>query len=97
MNPTFATLAFVAATATAQTEQPQDICHVIGNLAEQIMENRQAGISMSEMMAVSAESELAQLLVIEAYNIPRMSHPDNQRREVEDFRNMAEVLCYQAQ
>lgn len=97
MNTTLAALALVAAASTAETQPAQDICHVIGNLAQQIMENRQDGVSMSQMMATSGDVELARLLVIEAYNIPRMSHPDNQRREVQDFRNMAEMLCYQAQ
>lgn len=90
------TLAALVLATTPVTEAPIDACMTLGNLAETIMENRQAGTSMSQIMAV-AETELMRLLVIEAYNVPRMSVPDNQRREVEDFRNMVEAMCYQAQ
>jgi hypothetical protein len=48
-------------------------------------------------MAAAGHIELARLLIIEAYNIPRMSVPENQLREVQDFRNMAEAMCYEVQ
>jgi hypothetical protein len=98
MNMTFAALALVAASFTTETTQTlQDRCQAIGNLAEGIMMGRQRGISMSHMMGVAGDMELARLLVIEAYDVPRMSMPENQRREVEDFRNMVESICYKGQ
>jgi hypothetical protein len=97
MNITFAALALVAATTAAPSEASQDRCEVIGQMAENIMQNRQRGISMSRMMGVAGDVEIARLLVIEAYDVPRMSMPENQQREVEDFRNMVEAMCYKGQ
>ena len=95
MMMTFAALAFVA--ATSEIDTPPDPCQAVGSLAAQIMDHRQAGTSMSDLMAAAGHIELARLLIIEAYNIPRMSVPENQLREVQDFRNMAEAMCYQIQ
>lgn len=72
-----------------------EICAEIGKLSETIMEKRQAGVSMAEMMAVAKgeAKELAQTLVIDAYDQPRYQTPDVQRRTIGDFRDKWYLVC----
>ena len=97
MKSIITAIIITAATATASLAQDaQDRCQMVGDLAQAIMERRQEGMAMSALIAAIEGNELARLMIIEAYRAPRMSVPENQRREVEDFRNMMEMACYNA-
>ena len=87
--------------AAAQTADSLLICPATGELAQTIMTNRQNGVSMSTHVAnILPKDETARALIMgiitAAYDVPRFSAPDNQRRAIEDFRNEMEVVCFRA-
>ena len=97
MKSIITAIIITAATATASLAQDaQDPCQSAGDLAQVIMERRQDGTPMSTLMNLIQGNEIARLMIVEAYKVPRMAMPANQRREVEDFRNMMEMVCYNA-
>ena len=84
----------------AQENTQSAICPIIGELAETVMRNRQNGVSLSEMMGVANNADgvlqpVIREMVLEAYDGPRYSVPDNQDEAVQDFRNDIELVCYQ--
>lgn len=87
------TLAFAAPTL-AQTAA--ETCPVIGELAESIMEARQSGVSVSDMMAVADGNEFFEGLVLTAFESPRYTTEEYRLREAQDFRNAVEAMCYSA-
>ena len=75
------------------------LCALVGQLAESVMLNRQAGLPMSTQLTtiVTPESPaLIQNIIVLAYEQPRFHTPANQRRAVEDFRNDTEAACLRA-
>lgn len=78
-----------------------EFCIVMGTIAETVMEYRQEGGSMSNMMQVMSNmdsdpalTELSMQIVRDAFEIPRFSSPEYQRREIVDFRNEVEAVCF---
>ena len=76
-----------------------EICKPIHSLAQTIMERRQEGASMVEMLEIANSSDnesaksFAILLVEEAYSSPRYHTRENQRRAVQDFGNENFKMC----
>lgn len=87
-------LALIGQEADAEREEDGDICAAVGSLAEQIMEARQGGTPMSELMEIAGDGPALRQLVIEAFEISRYSTPRHRERVVEDFRADAELACY---
>ena len=85
-------IAVMPMAATAQEEMAS--CEDIGALAQVIMENRQSGTRLSQMMEVADGNSLVVALLTDAYNEPRWTTQSNQDRAVENFRNDVELLCY---
>lgn len=83
---------FIASPSTGQTTP--DRCQEIGYIAEFIMQQRQNGAAMSAMMSAFGADELQRWMVVAAYERPRMSTPSNQERQIQDFRNDVELICY---
>jgi len=79
-----------------------DVCKHVEEMAENIMKNRQAGASMSDMMEIanSTESEatrtVARHLVVKAYEMPRFSTEEHKRNIIIRFKNKAYLECYKA-
>lgn len=92
-----AALALSAASASAEDLDP---CAYVGGFAEAIMLGRQNGAPMSQYMAAANQSMdkavggVVKELVIQAYQLPRFSTPQMQRRSIQEFRASAEVSCY---
>lgn len=93
----------VALAMTAPAYAEDHTCVVFGDLAEAIMEVRQAGISLSDAMRIATEDETDKLFikyisdkVISAYEYPRFSTEKHKAEIGADFRNSAEVECYRA-
>ncbi|WP_433989710.1 hypothetical protein SuNHUV7_04900 (plasmid) [Pseudoseohaeicola sp. NH-UV-7] len=81
--------------ATANNE----ICNSFGNLATTIMEERQKGILISEMMRRAetldtSVKETAILFVIAAYDRPQYNLPESRSRAVQRFANDKMLACY---
>jgi len=76
------TLALITTPLTAETEDP---CPMLGELAASIMENRQVGTPISDMMAVAPDNDLVTSIVLQAYQEPRYSTEEYRQRAVDDF------------
>ena len=74
-------------------------CSLFGDNAAKIMELRQANVPMSTLMSLfsegNSESQAHRDLTRRAYSMPGYHVAENQTRAVAEFRNMAELLCYQ--
>ena len=81
--------------AKNESIQPSgDACAEKGKLAKLIMELRQDNAPMDEMIAVAKGDKSTIAIVIEAYDRPRMSVPENQQRAINDFMNDVMLECY---
>lgn len=75
------------------------MCETTAGLAASIMKARQAGLSLTDALAVSgrtqnkAVSELNTSLVMIAWNKTRYHSDQMQRRAVEDFRDETHISC----
>lgn len=86
--------ALLAGPALAEEPKADDhVCKVLGIVAGQIMDNRQAGIPLSDMLEVT-ELPLLKEIVLMAYENPRYYSDEVVREEIQDFRNDVEVACY---
>jgi hypothetical protein len=83
-----------AAAFTLTFAQAQD-CKGLGDLAEKVMELRQAGGALSDIMSNPELSSLTKRMAVDAYKTPRYSTEEVQRRAVTDFRADWEVACYE--
>lgn len=97
------TAAVIAFGFPAMSQTADEICIAVGDLAESIMTARQNGTAMSDLMVALSGSgaaeeyvNLSRTMVRDAYAIPRMHVPENQRRKVQDFRAGIESECYSA-
>lgn len=95
MMPTALFTAFLLASTQAQPT-PLEVCTSYAELAETLMEGRQAGVSMARAMDVAKDDPTVSKMVIMAYDEPRMSVEENKRRAVEDFRDLIFMGCIKA-
>lgn len=78
-----------------QAEEVQQLnCKQIGAFAAKIMQVRQVGVPMSDSMAVVKDRELYRMMVMEAYEVPSYGTDTFREREVNEFRNKWELICY---
>ena len=76
--------------------------HGSTGLAKTIMDGRQKGVEMSQMMniatagPVDAANTATRYMVIEAYNRPRFSTPEIIQRSIVDFQNDMYLACITA-
>lgn len=77
-------------------------CEQFGELAESIMKSRQTGVPLSSLMNVikdtpeANDNEIFRNMIVMAYDNPRYSSDNMQRRAIEDYRNFWELGCYQS-
>jgi hypothetical protein len=103
-----AAAALLSAGAFAQEPNPRRLtkdemaerCKVIEILAESMMAARQSGKKMSEvretisnMISIPEGREIAELILIDAYERPRAFGEELQKRAVEDFRDGHMLSC----
>jgi predicted mannosyl-3-phosphoglycerate phosphatase (HAD superfamily) len=97
-----ATALTIAAPISAQTAENIAFCGGLGSMAAVIMEARQTGAPMSNMLALAASSDdpvvadMARAFVLDAYQRPQWATDDAQLDEVNRFRNSIEMLCFEA-
>lgn len=84
------------------TAERNELCAMIGELAEVTMRARQGGVPMSQLMGIlgnsDAPQEVASLvnsMVVMAYEQPRYRTAAVQADTVSDFRDRFEVMCFQ--
>jgi hypothetical protein len=78
-------------------------CTAISGLAETMMTNRQKGVAMSKMMELIKEigkgskiTNSIESYVVRAYEQPRYSSPEMQKRSIEEFRDEVHLECVKA-
>lgn len=72
---------------------PDVFCDELAGLAEALMDVRQSGGELGFALGVAGDSDLIRSVVLDAWRVPRMSVPENQQREVSDFRDRWHLLC----
>jgi hypothetical protein len=96
-------LSLTATPVAALTEDATKVCTGLGELAEVVMMNRQAGIALSLALTVAPPEggdtapEVRALIVgiiSGAYDTPRFSARENQRNAAQDYRNEIEAMCF---
>lgn len=93
----------LATVSTAPAEETQDVCVLLGSIAQNIMTARQDERPMSDVMAVMnkdtdpAVHPYIRALILDAYRSSAYRTPENQKNAINSFRNSAELACYTAQ
>ena len=88
-----AALAATLLTTTPVTAK-EDVCISLAELASSVMELRQGGVPLSEMMKIAEGDELLRLLALDAYSEPRFSSKEHQDLSVTDFSDKWALACY---
>lgn len=92
-------LATALLTASAVTVA-DEYCAQIESLAKTTMTFRQSGGEMSVIMGIMLKGEATKVIgkqmVMDAYEVPRYSMVENQKREVSDFANEWYLMCVKA-
>ena len=95
-------LMLTATPLAALTQEHTAICTALGGLAQQIMEARQMGIPLSQMIVALPPTEgedtpqaMILRIVVNAYDTPRYSTDTYQRIAAADYRNEIETMCFQ--
>ena len=82
---------------TAFAEEPEgDVCDQLNLLAESIMNARQSGVEMRELVRIFREGEMPDFIipiVIQAYEMPRFSVERNKKIAIQDFKNAIYLEC----
>lgn len=92
LKPIILALTLLATPLAAETEAHH--CEQMGVIAAKIMESRQVGVPMSNMMKIVSDNDLLKTLTITAYQSPRFRTDAYRQKAITDFRNEVEVLCY---
>ena len=89
------TLALWATPVFAQeVKGTEDPCLTLGVISTTVMEARQRGVSIGDLMVVAKESELLQAIILAAYQVPRFNTEEYQQQAVADFGNEVMLACY---
>ncbi|KFF48093.1 hypothetical protein GY26_15980 [Gammaproteobacteria bacterium MFB021] len=78
------------------TKSDRKDCSNKSLIAEKIMESRQKGVPMREMMDIAGDDKLMQLMVTSAFDEPRFSTDKMQRKSITDFGNKIYGYCVEA-
>ena len=94
-------LPFLLAGALASPAIAEDVrdmaCKVYSETAEVVMEARQEGLGLQQVLDTFAEqgevSDINRSLILEAYKLPRYETEENKRTAISDFRDNFLVHC----
>jgi len=92
-----ALLGLIGSPALAQTSEVVAHCATYGDLAAEMMTQRQNGTAISTILGVLSDEETQEKeMVMEAFDVPRFHSPSGQQRAVDDYRASIEVRCLRA-
>ena len=89
-------LAVALLTATSAQALTHKECTSIGGLAKSVMDSRQSGVTISELLSLEFPSETADLvkaMAIDAYKEPHYSTEAYKNTSIVDFENEWYILC----
>jgi hypothetical protein len=93
-------LLFLQSTSNAEgisREGALKTCTQIEGISGLIMEGRQSGVSMSELMKVSVPGSINEIMddiVIDAFEKPRSSTQSHKAKTIENFKSKWFLSCY---
>lgn len=89
--------AAVLATLSVRPALARSDCDAWSNLAKEIMTSRQAGVPITDVIALfkkldgyTADKER---LIFQAYDAPRFQTEEHKQREITEFQNAAYLAC----
>ena len=91
------TAIFILAMAMpVMADDVHEACTELAKLAEVVMEKRQEGVAMPEMMAVvtDPEHDLIRTMIVNAYEEPRWNSASIRHQTICEFRDSWYLKCY---
>ena len=82
-------------TTATLAEEGEDVCTSVSRIAGMIMENRQEGVPLVDMMRIAEDNQMLRILTLEAYNTPRYNSQEHKDLAIEDFTNGVALACYE--
>lgn len=82
----------IAAGPVSATDDWREKCQAVSNLAATVMERRQEGVSMADLMA-AVDDDIVHDMIVEAYEQPRFGTDSVARTLIEDFRDQWYLDC----
>ena len=73
-----------------------DNCYQLEELAGVIMEARQAGSTMGEMIKLADNHKLTEALVIDAFEVPLYETAEYKEREINKYKNTVFKMCFKS-
>lgn len=72
---------------------PGGLCGARHSLATSVMDSRQIGVPMPEVMAIAEGLPAMENMAMEAYSKPRMRYEANKQDVITDFANAVYLTC----
>lgn len=95
MRKLFLALVIAAATPVA-AEEEKTHCEQVSRLATFVMESRQEGMSLSDVLSLAKGmviEKTVKIMAMQAYDVPRFNMPENQKIRVTEFANEWHLSC----
>jgi hypothetical protein len=87
----------LAVTVSPALAAPEEACAGHAAFAREMMESRQAGVPITELVALVKElgdyTALNQEIILQAYEAPRFTTQEHQRRQITEFQDTVYVAC----
>ena len=90
-------LALVLISSMPVTAQVSELCREINEVSKTIMNKRQSGVSMIEMLDIAKDNEIVKKIIMDAYDTPMYSVESNKQREVTKFANQWLSACIKSE
>lgn len=82
-------------TLTAQAEEkPKHVCESIGDLAEVIMQKRQGGADLTEILGLAGDNAAIRGMVLSAYEEANYNSQQYKNKAIRDFKERFVLACY---
>ena len=91
MKKTILALTLIA--SMPATAQVSEFCKSITDISETIMEKRQDGVKMIDMLNLVKDNGVVKDIVLDAYDFPKFSTDENKREMVSDFSDRWLMAC----
>lgn len=100
-NLIIAAMMFVPTITFAEEQKmtPEQTCGLVANLSKSIMDNRQIGVPLVDMIGIPDNIEVEALanivrdIILEAYDRPKYSSKEYQLEAAEEFSNEVMLEC----
>ena len=91
MKKTILALTLIA--SMPATAQVSGFCKSIADISETIMEKRQDGVKMIDMLNLVKDNKAVESIVLDAYDFPKFSIDENKQDVVSDFSDRWLMAC----